>query len=101
MHKTLRRFLRGICKISAQDNLKIIIELTDRLADIVGQFKSFTRKSQGTDSATDINRCITQALTIVQPAIDKQGVELDVQLPDGNYQVWGIKSDYSKCWSTL
>ncbi|AVV86078.1 sensor histidine kinase [Shewanella putrefaciens] len=94
-------FLARDMQDKAQDNLKIIIELTDRLADIVGQFKSFTRKSQGTDSATDINRCITQALTIVQPAIDKQGVELDVQLPDGNYQVWGIKSDYSKCWSTL
>ncbi|QYJ79962.1 sensor histidine kinase [Shewanella acanthi] len=75
----------------AMDNLKIIIELTDRLADIVGQFKSFTRKSQGTDSATDLNRCIRQALTIVQPEIDKQGVELDVQLPEFDYQVWGDK----------
>ncbi|MFB2684905.1 ATP-binding protein [Shewanella mangrovisoli] len=75
----------------ASDNLKIIIELTDRLADIVGQFKSFTRKSQGTDSATDLKGCIKQALTIVQPEIDKQGVELDVLLPEGQYQVWGDK----------
>lgn len=75
----------------AMDNLKIIIELTDRLADIVGQFKSFTRKSQGTDSATDLKRCITQSLTIVQPAIDKQGVELEVDLPEGEHLVWGDK----------
>lgn len=84
-------FLARNMQDKALDNIKIIIELTDRLADIVGQFKSFTRKSQGTDSATDIGRCIKQALTIVQPAIDKQGVELDVQLPNGNYQVWGDK----------
>lgn len=73
----------------AQDNLKIMIELTDRLADIVSQFKSFTRKSQGADSATDLARCITQALTIVKPEIDKQGIQLDVELPNDQYQVWG------------
>ncbi|MGL5048799.1 MAG: sensor histidine kinase [Shewanella sp.] len=84
-------FLARDMQDKALDNIKIIIELTDRLADIVGQFKSFTRKSQGTDSATDIGRCIKQALTIVQPAIDKQGVELDVQLPSGHNQVWGDK----------
>ncbi|RBP77451.1 two-component system C4-dicarboxylate transport sensor histidine kinase DctB [Shewanella putrefaciens] len=84
-------FLARDMQDKALDNIKIIIELTDRLADIVGQFKSFTRKSQGADSATDIGRCIKQALTIVQPAIDKQGVELDVLLPNGNYQVWGDK----------
>lgn len=84
-------FLARNMQDKALDNIKIIIELTDRLADIVGQFKSFTRKSQGTDSATDIGRCLKQALTIVQPAIDKQGVELDVHLPSGNYQVWGDK----------
>lgn len=84
-------FLARNMQNKAQDNLKIIIELTDRLADIVGQFKSFTRKSQGTDSATDLNHCIKQALTIVQPEIDKQGIELDVRLPKGQYQVWGDK----------
>lgn len=84
-------FLARDMQDKALDNIKIIIELTDRLADIVGQFKSFTRKSQGADSATDIGRCIKQALTIVQPAIDKQGVELDVQLSSGHYQVWGDK----------
>ncbi|GIU04644.1 sensor histidine kinase [Shewanella morhuae] len=84
-------FLTRNMQDKALDNIKIIIELTDRLADIVGQFKSFTRKSQGTDSATDISRCLKQALTIVQPAIDKQGVELDVQLPSSQYQVWGDK----------
>ncbi|MBT1445030.1 sensor histidine kinase [Shewanella sp. JM162201] len=62
----------------ARANLGIILELTDRLADIVAQFKSFTRKSHGKDSAVDLSECLTQALTIVQPELDKQRVSLKV-----------------------
>jgi two-component system C4-dicarboxylate transport sensor histidine kinase DctB len=73
----------------ASNNIKIMIELTDRLADIIGQFKSFTRKSQGKDNATEINQSIEQALTIVQPEIDKQGIKLSLQLLQGKCQIWG------------
>ncbi|MBB1318328.1 sensor histidine kinase [Shewanella sp. SR43-4] len=73
----------------AGNNIKIMIELTDRLADIIGQFKSFTRKSQGKDNATDITKSIEQALTIVQPEIDKQGIKLSLQLLQGKCQIWG------------
>ena len=75
----------------ANDNIRIMIELTDRLADIIGQFKSFTRKSQGTDNATNIRQCIEQSLTIVQPEIDKQGIELSLELPSTHYEIWGDK----------
>ncbi|MDI5842331.1 sensor histidine kinase, partial [Shewanella xiamenensis] len=50
-----------------------------------------TRKSKRADSATDLKGCIIQPLTIVQPEIDNQGVELDVLLPEGQYQDWGDK----------
>jgi two-component system C4-dicarboxylate transport sensor histidine kinase DctB len=73
----------------AKNNLKIMIELTDRLADIIAQFKSFTRKSQGKDNAIEIQQAIEQALTIVQPEIDKQGVQLSKSLPTGKCQIWG------------
>ena len=73
----------------ASDNIRIMIELTDRLADIIGQFKSFTRKSQGTENATDIRQCIEQSLTIVQPEIDKQGIALTLVLPEMHYEIWG------------
>ncbi|RPA63706.1 sensor histidine kinase [Shewanella frigidimarina] len=73
----------------ASSNIKIMIELTDRLADIIGQFKSFTRKSQGKDNATEINQSIEQALTIVQPEMDKQGVKLSLKLLTGKCQIWG------------
>ncbi|QDO83550.1 sensor histidine kinase [Shewanella psychropiezotolerans] len=70
------------------DNINTIISLTDRLAVIVGQFKSFTRKSQSRDSATDINQCIQDALTIIKPEIDKQGVELLYRANEISGQVW-------------
>ncbi|GGP66625.1 ATPase [Shewanella algicola] len=73
----------------ARSNINIMIELTDRLADIIAQFKSFTRKSQGKDNATDINQSIEQALTIVQPEMDKQGVKLSLALLKGSCQIWG------------
>ena len=73
----------------AKNNLKIMIELTDRLADIIAQFKSFTRKSQGKDNAIEINQAIDQALTIVQPEIDKQGVILSKSVLKGQCQIWG------------
>ncbi|WP_445776718.1 sensor histidine kinase [Shewanella sp.] len=73
----------------ATNNIKTMIELTDRLADIIGQFKSFTRKSQGKDNATEINQSIEQAITIVQPELDKQGIKLTLTLLKGKCQIWG------------
>lgn len=69
-------------------NIMTIIELTDRLAAIVSQFKSFTRKSRGNDKATSIATCIADALTIIQPEVDKQGVELILHNPDTKAQIW-------------
>ena len=69
-------------------NIITIIELTDRLAAIVSQFKSFTRKSRGNDKAISIATCIADALTIIQPEVDKQGVELVLHNPDTKAQIW-------------
>ncbi|MGX9461869.1 sensor histidine kinase [Shewanella sp. A14] len=73
----------------ANSNIKIMIQLTDRLADIIGQFKSFTRKSQGKDYATEVNQSIEQSLTIVQPEMLKQGIKLSLKLVEGKCQIWG------------
>ncbi|AZQ11051.1 sensor histidine kinase [Shewanella khirikhana] len=72
----------------ARENLAIILELTDRMAEIVGQFKSFTRKSQGKDRAVALDECLAQALTIVQPEIDKQQVALSVSADRDDLRVW-------------
>ncbi|WP_428842886.1 sensor histidine kinase [Shewanella algidipiscicola] len=69
-------------------NIITIIELTDRLAAIVSQFKSFTRKSAGNEKATNVAQCINDALTIIQPEVDKQGVELQLNVADNQTHIW-------------
>ncbi|MDF0535695.1 sensor histidine kinase [Shewanella yunxiaonensis] len=75
----------------AQENLTTIISLADRLADIVSQFKSFTRKNKGQDKLTDIRATVEDALTIVTPEIEKQHVELQIQIPDTPLRFFGDK----------
>ncbi|MFQ6370385.1 sensor histidine kinase [Shewanella sp. YIC-542] len=75
----------------AQENLTTIISLSDRLAEIVSQFKSFTRKSKGLDKPTLIRNTIEDALTIVAPAIEKHQVQLQLQLPDAPLRFFGDK----------
>ncbi|ASJ97281.1 sensor histidine kinase [Shewanella marisflavi] len=70
-------------------NIMTIIELTDRLAAIVSQFKSFTRKSKGNDKAVSVAQCIKDALTIVQPEVDKQGINLVLRNTDCETLIWG------------
>jgi two-component system C4-dicarboxylate transport sensor histidine kinase DctB len=73
----------------ANENIQIMIELTDRLADIIGQFKSFTRKSSGQDNATEISTTVEQALIIVKPELEKRKVKLTTSVPQGHCQIWG------------
>ncbi|MDX1283059.1 ATP-binding protein [Shewanella colwelliana] len=69
-------------------NIITIIELTDRLAAIVAQFKSFTRKSSGNDKATSVAQSIHDALTIIQPEVDKQGIQLILNNTDTQALIW-------------
>jgi two-component system C4-dicarboxylate transport sensor histidine kinase DctB len=73
----------------ANENIQIMIELTDRLADIIGQFKSFTRKSSGQDNAFEIAKAVEQSLIIVKPELEKRKVKLTTSFPQGHCQVWG------------
>lgn len=73
----------------ANENIQIMIELTDRLADIIGQFKSFTRKSSGQDNAFEMAKAVEQSLIIVKPELEKRKVKLTTSFPQGHCQVWG------------
>lgn len=75
----------------ANENLHTIVSLADRLAEIVAQFKSFTRKSAGQDKINSLNETLDEALTIVKPEFDKQQIVLSQQLPDTPVQFLGDK----------
>jgi len=62
-------------------NLDIILELVDRLASIVGQFKNFTRKSVQSQNPLAIQHCINQAHTIVTPLLNQHRISLNFDLP--------------------
>lgn len=73
----------------AAANLDIILELVDRLASIVGQFKNFTRKSVQSNNALEIQHCIAQAHTIVTPLLNQHKISIEFMLPDATIYAVG------------
>ncbi|WP_394129800.1 ATP-binding protein [Shewanella maritima] len=73
----------------ARNNINIMIELTQKLTDIINGFKNFSRKSTNDVQAIDIKQCINDAIIIVTPELEKQHIKLDCQLPDDFCQAWG------------
>lgn len=76
----------------ALENIQTIVELSDRLTDIVERYKDFTRKSQGKETAIDIVKNVEYAIVIVQPELDKKGVELIVRYPKEKVMIWADKT---------
>lgn len=62
-------------------NLELIITLVDRLADIVSQFKHFSKKSSGIATPVYLQECINAALGIVKHQAQNESVQLQVDLP--------------------
>jgi len=63
-------------------NLELIITLVDRLADIVSQFKHFSKKSSGIAKPVYIQECINAAISIVKHQAQNESVQLQVNLPE-------------------
>lgn len=62
-------------------NLELIITLVDRLADIVSQFKHFSKKSSGIATPVYLQESINAALGIVKHQAQNESVQLQVDLP--------------------
>lgn len=70
-------------------NLELIITLVDRLADIVSQFKHFSKKSGGIATPVCIQECIDAALGIVKHQAHTESVQLRVDLPKNKILILG------------
>lgn len=70
-------------------NLELIITLVDRLADIVSQFKHFSKKSGGIATPVYIQECINAALGIVKHQAQNESVQLQVDLPKNKIFILG------------
>jgi two-component system C4-dicarboxylate transport sensor histidine kinase DctB len=62
-------------------NLQQIRELTDRMAQISGQLKVFSRKSSGQRIRVSLKACIEGARRIVRTRVEQADAELFVDLP--------------------
>jgi len=72
-----------------QHNLELIITLVDRLADIVSQFKHFSKKSSGTARQVYLQGCIIAAISIVKHQAQNESVQLLVNLPKNKIFILG------------
>ncbi len=61
----------------ARNNLTEIVSLTERMAAITRQLKTFSRKSAGQIETCDLHRALDSALSIVQPKLAQTHVELE------------------------
>ena len=82
-----RVFLQREATGRAAENLAVISELTDRMAQITGHLKTFARKSDNRIEAVDFRLALANALVLLAPRMRKQGVALHQALCEGPVRV--------------
>jgi len=64
----------------ASEFLKIIIEETDRLNQVVNQFLDYSRPFQAIREPTDINQVVNHTTRLLSPGLEAKKIELKLQL---------------------
>ncbi len=72
-----------------QSNLVHIIALTDRLANIVSQFKNFTKKSVDIKVPILVQNSLSETLSIIKHQAQKESVEIITHVPDEELYILG------------
>lgn len=76
------KFVERQQPIKVQENLSLIAKLTDRMADITGQLKTFARKSKGSLESVDMVMIIKRVLRFMTPTLDRNGIRVITSLPE-------------------
>lgn len=72
-----------------RSNLLVIDELTERLAKLTAHLKTFARKTPGEMRAVSIEAVIAYALTLLEPQIKRDAVDIIREFPAEDVLVWG------------
>lgn len=72
-----------------QGNLRLIGELTERIARITTQLKTFARKSPGRTEALALERAVAYALALLEPQLKRTAVVVLQDFPPEPVYVWG------------
>lgn len=67
---------------NVEKNLSLIADLTDRMAGITGQLKTFSRKSKGRSEDVDLAERVQRVLEFTRPQLDKHNIIVETILPD-------------------
>jgi two-component system C4-dicarboxylate transport sensor histidine kinase DctB len=80
---------------SVKDNLKRIIQQTDRLGHLSKVLMGFARKPTDTISEVNLHACVEEAIMLVQPRNKKQAIEISHNIPQ-NIRIQGNATSLSQ-----
>ncbi|MXU66161.1 sensor histidine kinase [Rhodobacteraceae bacterium KN286] len=72
-----------------RENLSLIVQLSDRMARIIRNLRAFSRKEGEPATVVVLNGVVDDALALVRPRFDKEGVAVDWMPPAGDVLVHG------------
>ncbi len=82
-------FLDQEKKDDVRSNLRDIVELVGKMAEITAHLKAFARKSPGKNVPVSIGRVIENALVLLESQINTIKARIDCRLPDEDIMVLG------------
>ncbi len=77
-----RKFMERERYDTANSNLGLIVELTERMARIIRQLRTYARKEPTTVRPTPVVRAIEESLALLHRRIDDAGITVSVDVPD-------------------
>ncbi|PWV61598.1 ATP-binding protein [Plasticicumulans acidivorans] len=75
-------FLERERPAQARDNLGLIGELTERMATLTAELKTFARRTSDETAEIDPRVAVSRALALLEPRLHKDGIELALDLPE-------------------
>lgn len=82
-------------------DLGIIIQQTEKIADITRSILHFGRKLPRSFSNTNLHEVIHHSLKVLSPKIKKHKTEVDLNLPKEHAQVWGSFNQLEQVFCNL
>ena len=81
-------FLQRAQAAQVEDNLKMMVDVIDRMGRITGQLRTFARKSSAPADAVPLHRCIGNALFLLNEQLRGYGVDVDLSEVPENRWSW-------------
>ena len=81
-------FMRRGDMATTEKNMAIVEQLIEQMGNIVGQLKTFARKSPAVNSAVDVAQAVEGALFLFDVRLRREGVVVERNLAIGDWVAW-------------